>query len=155
MKKIRTKTLSSVLVLVSVISAGRANAGLGKGKDIDVFAASVSGIERFEDGSQPMSFLYDRPVISPSSIELLSSDEKTLSIDFKVSKSEAKVINGFLDKYPDKRMAFVYKGQLLFAPKVKAKLTGEAMRVSFKDRVEFKNAVETLTRSDDQETEEQ
>ena len=149
MKKIRSKTLSSVLVLVSVISAGQAQAG-AKGKDIDVFAASVSGIERFEDGSQPMSFLYDRPVISPSSIELLSSDEKTLSINFKVSKDEAKVMNGFLDKYPDKRMAFVYKGQLLFAPAIKAKLTGEAMRISFKDRAEFLNAVDTLTRSDDQ-----
>jgi preprotein translocase subunit SecD len=147
MKKIRTKTLSSVLVLVSVISASQAHAGGtgAKGKDIDVFAASVSSIERFEDGGQPMSFLYDRPVISPSSIELLNADEKTLSIDFKVSKEEAKVMNGFLDKYPDKRMAFVYKGQLLFAPAIKAKLAGEGVRVSFKDRSEFKHAVDTLT----------
>jgi preprotein translocase subunit SecD len=148
MKKIRTKTLSSVLVLVSVISAGRAQAGTAsaQGNAIDVFAASVSGIERFEDGGQPMSFLYDRPVISPSSIELLNADEKNLSIDFKVSKEEAKVMNGFLDKYPEKRMAFVYKGQLLFAPAIKAKLTGESIRVSFKERSEFKHAVDTLTR---------
>jgi preprotein translocase subunit SecD len=149
MKKIRTKTLSSVLVLVSVISTGQAHAG-AKGKDIDVFAASVSSIERLEDGSQPVSFLYDRPIISPSSIELLNSDHETLSIDFKVSKEEAKVMSRFLDKYSDKRMAFVYKGQLLFAPSIKTKLTGEAMRISFKDRAEFKNALETLTRSDEQ-----
>ena len=138
-----------MLVLVSVISTGQAQAG-NKGKDIDVFAASVSGIERLEEGGQAMSFLYDRPVISPSSIELLNADEQTLSIDFKVSKDEAKMMNSFLDKYPDKRMAFVYQGQLLFAPAIKAKLTGEAIRISFKDRAEFKHAVETLTRKDDQ-----
>ena len=151
MKKIRSKTLSSVLVLVSVISAGHTHAETTgtKKNDIDVFAVSISGVERFEDGEQPMSFLYDRPVISPSSIELLDADEKTLSIDFKVSKEEAKIMNGFLDKYPDKRMAFVYKGQLLFAPAIKTKLTGEAIRVSFRDRSEFKHAVDTLIGGDE------
>ena len=145
MKKIRSKTLSSVLVLVSVISSSHAFSRDRKSSGVDVFAASVDGTDLDHDGS--LAFLHDRPVISPSSIELLKIDPRSLSIEFTVTKSEAKVMNGFLDKYPDKRMAFVHDGKLLFSPVIKARLTGEGMRVSFSDRASFEYAVQSLSNS--------
>lgn len=145
MKKLRNKTLSSVFVLVSVISASHAQAGsASKRSDIDVFAGSIDSIERLERGGQPIAFLHDRPVISHSSIELLKADDKSLTIDFKVAKDEVKVMNSFLEKYPDKRMAFVTNGKLLFAPAIKTRLTGEAIQISFKDRSEYQEALEAL-----------
>lgn len=147
MKRIKSKTLSSVLVLVSVMSSAQSFGKTKGSAGIDLFAASVTGPEALATGSEPLTFLHDRPVLSPSSIELLNIDEKGLAIEFTVSKAEARVINRFLDKYPDKRMAFVHEGKLLFSPVIKARLTGEGMRISFNDRNAFDYAVQTLSAS--------
>ena len=149
MKRIKTKTLSSVLILVSVISSAQALGKARENSSVDLFAASVTGPEALAAGSEPLTFLHERPVLSPSSIELLNVDQKALAIEFTVSKAEAKVINSFLDKYPDKRMAFVHEGKLLFSPVIKARLTGEGMRISFKDRSAFEYAVNLLSQSKD------
>ena len=149
MKKLRRPTLSSVLVLVAVISAGNAKADATKKVSaIEVFAGSVDSIERFENGGQGLSFLHDRPVISQSSIELIMTDEKSLSIDCKIAKDEIKVMNKFIEKHPNQRLAFVANGKLIFAPKIRTKLNGESVQISFNDHREYQRAVDSLTSHD-------
>lgn len=148
MKRIKSKTLSSVLLLVSVISSTQAS-GKTKQTGVELFAASVTGPEALASGSEPLTFLHDRPVLSPSSVELQNVDEKAMAIEFTVSKAEAKVMNRFLDKYPDKRLAFVYEGKLLFSPVIKTRLIAEGMRISFVDRAAFEHAVQMLSQSKD------
>jgi preprotein translocase subunit SecD len=146
MKKSRTHSLSKVLVLVAVMANGYAFSKSNQpSKSIDVFAGSVDSIERFETGQQSLNFIHEKPVISHSSIELIKADEKSLTLDCKLEKEEVKLLNQLLEKFPEKRLAFVARGRLLFAPKIKTKITGETIQISFKDYAEYQRALEALT----------
>lgn len=146
MKKLRKQKLKSVLLLVTVLAGtGSAHASSGKSSGIDVFAASIPDTPATE--SSGLSFLHDRPVLSSAGLKLDHVDHKNLAIEFQITQDEVKLINSFLDQYPDKRLAFVHEGRVLFSPMIKARLTGEGMRVSFNDRSAFEHAVQVLTQS--------
>ena len=92
-------------------------------------------------------FLGDGPIASNITFDYKIKKKMKSSIQLTLDKNVIDQINSATDNYQSKRLAFVYEGEVFFAPKVRGELLSDKVEMTFTSAAAAERVEEVLNSS--------